>query len=83
MTFSPREVAAGHYSAAVGMGQGRIHGGDMESITLERLATLDRTSRAIERAIGTERIILREPDDAMLRQWLDVLQQRRAAIKPT
>jgi hypothetical protein len=77
MTFTPREVAAGLFSAAVGMGQGRVRGGDMESITPERLATLDRTSRATEKALaGPVRLFLAEPDDITLRRWLEQVQHR-------
>jgi hypothetical protein len=82
MTFTEREQAADIYGVVRGLGARGVLGGDTEAITAERLEWLDRAERAIERAIGTERILLAEPDDAMLRQWLDVLRQRRAALQP-
>jgi hypothetical protein len=82
MTFSKREFADSLYGAVIGLGQGNVRGANPDEVRAARLDICDRAERAIERAIGSERILLREPDDAMLRRWLQQVQRRRDALQP-
>jgi hypothetical protein len=81
--FSPREVAADRYAAVAGMGYGRVLGVDADQVTAARVGACVSAEQAIARAIGTERVLLREPDDAMLRRWLLQVQHRRDELQTT
>jgi hypothetical protein len=71
--LTPRELAAGAFSAALAQGRGRVQGTDgMVEITDTRLANAKSAKRMITAARGTERPIIAEPDDARLEQ----MQQR-------
>jgi hypothetical protein len=84
MTFSPREVAADVYSAAIGAGMSSVLGADMDEVRAARIGACDRAERAINAALaGPERRFFVEPDDARLRRWRLQLQRRRDALQPT
>lgn len=78
--FSPREVAADLYNAALALGTSRVLGADHELLQSERKALLDKAINACRRAVDTPRVLLREPDDEMLDSWLQQLQRRRGEL---
>ena len=70
--LTPRERAAGAYSAALAQGRSRVIGADsMAEVTQARLVTAQTAERLLIAARGTERYSLREPDDARLDQLLE------------
>jgi len=78
--LTPRELAAGAYSAALAQGRSRVLGtDDMVEITEARLANAGSAERMITAAQGTERHFTAELDDARLEQ----MQQRLCQIVNT
>ena len=49
----------------------------------ERLRFIDQCVRLIERAKGTDRILIQEPDDGRLEQYLTILRDHRANVAET
>jgi hypothetical protein len=82
MTFTKRESAESLYRAAIGTGMGQVRGADPDEVRTARVQTHRRAEQAIEAAIGSERVLLREPCDVTLRRWLEQVKQRRAALQP-
>jgi hypothetical protein len=78
--LTPRERAAGAFSAALAQGRSRVLGtDDMVEITETRLANARSAERMITAAQGTERHFIAEPDDARLEQ----MQQRLGEVVDT
>jgi hypothetical protein len=65
------------------MGHAGVLGVDPGEVTAARICTCDSAEQANVRAIGTERILVGEPDDVMLRRWLLQVQRRRDSLQPT
>jgi hypothetical protein len=77
----PREHAQGLYDAIRGMGRGKVFGGDMELVTAERLALLDRAAAAITKAIGEPASSTSNLAMKQLARMLEHVQQIRADIE--
>jgi hypothetical protein len=88
MSFTKREAADSVYSTAKAINAGVVVGAStqmMENITASRLAHIDAALAAVDAAVGSDKILLREPDNeklAQMRADLEVHRERIAAILP-
>ncbi|MBY0442056.1 MAG: hypothetical protein K2Q25_07995 [Mycobacteriaceae bacterium] len=78
--LTEREQAASLYGVVRGMRSSRPRGADMSEVTRGRLARLDQAAAAIASAIGTPRILVREPSDPQLTQMGEHVNRIRASI---
>ncbi len=67
----------------MGQGRRRIVGlsADMDAVTQERLANVHLVTRMISTARGTDRVLLREPDDAALDGMLERVHALEALLQ--
>lgn len=81
--FTPREVADALFTSAASTGTKSVMGASaeqMHEIVSHRLAHIDDAIRAIDKAVGSPRVLLREPDDQRLAQMKAILTERRERI---
>ena len=79
--LTPRETAASLYGPALGAPR-QVWGGRNEGVLAARLDRLCRARIAIDRALGTERLLHREPDDAQLAEMAARLDAEIAKHQP-
>jgi len=64
--LSLRERAISAANEALSVGRGRVLGANMVEVAASRLIAVRRAQRALKAAMGTERLLLSEADDAAL-----------------
>jgi len=82
--FSKREVALDLFNSARGIGTKRVFGAPNEDFQREvmvgRLNFINRALVAIDDAIGSERLLVQEPDDIKLAEFKAILKEQRQRI---
>lgn len=81
--FTLRETAEEMFTSAQATSTARVFGANsemMSEIATHRLQHIDDAIVAIDKAIGSPRLLLREPDDFRLAQMREILKERRDRI---